>query len=138
VYAIPDKVIIHILGENEKATPSGYNHKVVVYEATFKAGLYFSLPPMIRELLAKLNLAPSQIKPNIWVLLVSFCILWRMALGLGEHPSVKEFLAFYRLEKFGHGWSFQGVPNSSYCKTSGTQGITTNGASFSFPAVTGS
>jgi hypothetical protein len=63
---------------------------------------------MIHKLLTELNLARSQIKPNMWVLMVSFCILWKMALGPSYHPSVKEFLAFYRPAKFGHGWSFQG------------------------------
>jgi hypothetical protein len=64
----------------------------------------------IYELLTELNLAPSQVKPNGWVLLLSFCILWRRALGLGEHPSAKEFLAFYRSARFSYGWSFQGRP----------------------------
>jgi hypothetical protein len=56
------------------------------------------------------KLSSSQVKPNRWVLLVSFCILWKMALWFGYHLSVKEFLAFYRPAKFGHGWSFQGCP----------------------------
>jgi hypothetical protein len=74
-YAIPEEVIICIPRKNEGATPSGYNREVVVYEAMFKAGLSLPLPLMIHELLTELNLAPSQIKPNGWVLLVSFCIL---------------------------------------------------------------
>ena len=73
----------------------------------FKAGLTLPLLPMIRELLAKLNLAPSQIKPNGWVLLISFNILWPMVIELGMRPIVKKFLTFYMPGKFGHEWSFQ-------------------------------
>ena len=110
MYSIPEEAIIRIPGKNEGATPSSYNHEVAIYEVMFKMGLCLPLPSMIRELLKELNLARSQIKPNRWVLLVSFCILWPMALGLGDHPSIKELLAFYRLAMFGHGWSFQGHP----------------------------
>ena len=95
-YAIPDEVSIRIPDNNKGATLSGYNHKVVVYEVMFKVGLSLSLPPMVCKLLTELNLAPIQIKPNGWVLLVSFCILWKMAMGLGKHSSVREFLAFYK------------------------------------------
>jgi hypothetical protein len=77
-YAIPDEMVIRIPGKEEGATPSVYNREVVVYEAMFKAGLSLPLPPLIRELLTELNLAPSQVKPIGWVLLVSFCILWKM------------------------------------------------------------
>jgi hypothetical protein len=106
-YAIPDDVAIRIPGKNEGATPSPNNREVAVYEAMFKAGLTLPLLPMMRELLTELNLAPSQVKPNAWVLLVSFCILWKTVLGLNEHPSAREFLAFYRPANFGDGWCFQ-------------------------------
>jgi hypothetical protein len=106
-YAIPDDVAIRIPGKNEGATPSPNNREVAVYEAMFKAGLTLQLLPMMRELLTELNLAPSQVKPNAWVLLVSFCILWKTVLGLNEHPSAREFLAFYRPANFGDGWCFQ-------------------------------
>jgi hypothetical protein len=100
-YAIPDKVVIRIPGKKEGATPSVYNHEVVVYEAMFKARLSLPFPQLIRELLTELNLAPSQVKPTGWVLLVLFCVLWKMALGRDAHPSAKEFLSFYRPMNYG-------------------------------------
>ena len=109
-YAIPDEVAIRIHEKDEGATPSDYNCKVAVYEVMFKAELSLLLPSMIHKLLIKLYLVLSQVKPNGWVLLVSFCILWKMALGLNTHQSAREFLFFYRPTKFGHGWSFQGHP----------------------------
>jgi hypothetical protein len=95
-YVIPDDVIIRITGKVEGATPLAYNRDVVIYEAMFKAGLSLPLNPQFCELLTELNLAPSQIKPTRWVLLVSFCILWKMAQGRDAYPSVREFLSFYR------------------------------------------
>jgi hypothetical protein len=109
-YAIPNDVIIHIPRKVEGATPSGYNHEVTVYEVMFKAGLSLPLNPLFYRLLAELNLAPSQIKPTGWVLLVSFCILWKMAERHNAFPSVKEFLSFYRPANYREGWSFQGCP----------------------------
>jgi hypothetical protein len=110
-YAIPDDVTIRILGKVEGATPSAYNREVAVYEAMFKAGLSLPLNPLFCGLLVELNLAPSQIKPTGWVLLVSFCIMWKMAQGRDAYPSVREFLSFYRPTNYRKGWSFQGRPH---------------------------
>lgn len=82
-YAIPEGVVIQIPNLNEGAVPSAYNREVAVYEVMFRAGLCFPLPPLIRELLMELNLAPSQVKPNGWRLHVSFCVLWLMVFGVG-------------------------------------------------------
>jgi hypothetical protein len=109
-YAIPDEVVIRIPGKKEGATPSIYNHEVVVYEAMFKARLSLSFPQLIRDLLTELNLAPIQVKPTGWVLLVLFCVLWKVTLGRDAHPSAKEFLSFYRPVNYGQGWIFQGHP----------------------------
>jgi hypothetical protein len=105
-YGIPETVTIRIPGQHEGANPLSYNRETVVYEAMFKAGLTLPLPPMIRELLAELNLAPSQIKPNGWVLLISFNVLWSIVMGRGVRPTVKEFLTFYKPGRYGDGWSF--------------------------------
>jgi hypothetical protein len=69
----------------------------------FKAGLTLPLSPMIHELLAELNLAPSQIKPNGWVLLISFNVLWSIIMGRGVRPTVKEFLTSYKPARYGNG-----------------------------------
>jgi hypothetical protein len=110
-YAIPNNVSICIPGKMEGATPSAYNSEVAVYDAMFKAELNLLLNPPFRRLLAELNLAPSQIKPTRWVLLVSFCILWKMAQGRDANTSVIEFLSFYRPTNYREGWSFQGHPH---------------------------
>jgi hypothetical protein len=62
--AISGKVAIRILGPNEGVELSFKVKEIVVYEAMLKAGLRLPIPPMVRELLVELNLAPIEIKPN--------------------------------------------------------------------------
>ncbi|KAL5823374.1 hypothetical protein ACOSQ4_021274 [Xanthoceras sorbifolium] len=45
------------------------------YELPFRQGLRFSVPYLIRRLLALLNMAPNQLMPNSWRLLLSIEVL---------------------------------------------------------------
>lgn len=62
--AILDSVKIIIPDASAQAKPDDLIHEVCGYEQMFKASVRLSFPPEVWELLSKLRLAPSQIKPN--------------------------------------------------------------------------
>ena len=70
----------------------------VCYEADFTSGLCFPVHPFIRELFAYLHLAPTQLVPNSWQIVVSCMVVWMFA---NDRDIIKkdEFLHFYRLRK---------------------------------------
>jgi hypothetical protein len=58
------------------------------------AGFRFPFPEIARELLVRLGVAPSQIKPNGWRYLFASFVLWRTKLQ--KRMTIDEFLTIYR------------------------------------------
>jgi hypothetical protein len=67
---------------------------VCLYE--INVGFRLPFPNIFRELFCQLKLAPRQIKPNGWKYLMSYCLLWPMALGKDFMLTIRELLAIYR------------------------------------------
>ena len=78
--------------------------EVGLHEDSLKAGLRFPIPREVREVLAYLNLAPSQLLPNAWRTLLACSVLWPSVFGAKHRLSVKEFLYCYRPEEKYVGW----------------------------------
>ena len=68
------------------------------YEIDFTSGLHFPIHPFVREPFSYLHLAPAQLVPNSWRILVSCMVVW-MSANDGDVIRRDEFLNFYRLRK---------------------------------------
>ena len=77
-FQFPDLVKIGILSDEGRACHS-YANEVCFYEADFTSGLCFLVHPFVRELFSYLHLAPTQLVPNFWRILVSCMVVWMSA-----------------------------------------------------------
>jgi hypothetical protein len=76
-YQIPEDVVLRIPESDEVACSSKYGD-VAFYEADFNAGVRFPLQPLMRELLACLNISPGQLAPNAWRTVVACMVMWKV------------------------------------------------------------
>ena len=68
------------------------------YEAAFLNGLRFSVHSFIMELLNHFKIAPGQLMPNLWRIVVSCMEIW-LATTKGEMIRVDEFTFLYCLKE---------------------------------------
>ena len=96
-FQFPDSVKIRIPSDKERACHS-YANEVCFYEADFTSSLCFPVHPFNRDLFSYLHLAPAQLVPNSWQILVSCMVVW-MSVNEGDIIRRDEFLHFYCLRK---------------------------------------
>ena len=78
--------------------------EVCFYEAAFLCGLRFPVHPFIMKLLHYLNIAPGQLMPNLWRIVISCMVIW-MIIANDDMITLNEFIHLYRLKeskKFGY------------------------------------
>ena len=82
--------------------------EVCFYKADFVNGLHFPIHPFIRELFFHLLLAPAQLVPNSWRIVICCMVVW-MSANDGDTIRIDEFLHFYRLRqsKIPRIWEFK-------------------------------
>ena len=95
-YQIPSDVILRIPDFDERACCPKYDGDIAFYEADFRAGLRFPIPPFVRELLDYLSLASRQVGQNGWQTIISCMVMWRVSSNGQEDLSVDEFLFCYK------------------------------------------
>lgn len=103
VYQIPESVSLRVPTIDEWACfclPG----EVVIFEQTLKAGLQFSIPLFIHQLLTYIRLAPDQIMPNSWRILIAYIVLWPACSGGQDHITIPEFLYCYKAAEMHSGW----------------------------------
>jgi hypothetical protein len=106
-YQIPRSIKLRAPESDERVSVFTGRDEVGMHEDSLKAGLRFPIPREAREVLAYLSLAPSQLMPNAWRILLACSVLWPSVLGAKHRLSVKEFLYCYRLEeKYTGVWTF--------------------------------
>ena len=75
-----------------------YANEVCFYKANFVSGLRFPIPPFLRELFSYLFLAPTQLVPNLWRIVIWCMVMW-MSANDGDTIRIDEFLHLYRLRR---------------------------------------
>ncbi|KAL2512028.1 Plus3 domain-containing protein [Abeliophyllum distichum] len=107
-YMIPDDIEFFVLGPNDRVDdpPLGC---VALNQVVLAAGLRLPFPRMARKFLREWGIAPTQLCPNGWRILVGFLILWNQ-LGF-PRPSAKEFNSLYSFKLDGKmsGWWYASV-----------------------------
>ena len=88
---------IRIPSDEDRACHS-YANEVCFYEVYFTKGLHLPVHPFVWELFAYLHLAPTQLVPNSWQIVISCMVEWMFA-NDGDFIKKDEFLQFYRLRK---------------------------------------
>lgn len=96
-HQIPDEFHLRVpdYGNNVCSINKG---DIVLYRAFFEAGLRLPFHPFIGELLRRLGLAPGQLTPNAWRIIVCWLNLWQSGEDSAE-LSVDKFLYLYQLRK---------------------------------------
>jgi hypothetical protein len=96
---IPPFVKVRFAERGAGAIVRSDRHEVCVYETMFRAGFRLPFLPMVRELLAYLDLSPHQIAPNAWRFLYGCMVLWPLALGKEHQLTAREFLHLHRVHR---------------------------------------
>ena len=68
------------------------------YEAAFLSELRFPIHPFIMELSGHFNIAPGQLMPNSWRIVISYMGIWLVATD-GDMVKVDEFMNLYHLKE---------------------------------------
>uniref|UniRef100_A0A2N9F591 Transposase (putative) gypsy type domain-containing protein n=1 Tax=Fagus sylvatica TaxID=28930 RepID=A0A2N9F591_FAGSY len=89
-YQVSEDVVLRIPNSDEQAC--SHAEDVALYESTLTAGLRFPVQPFIRELLDFLSLAPGQVAPNRWRVIISFMVMWKESNDGLDDITVEEFL----------------------------------------------
>jgi hypothetical protein len=91
-YDIPPSISLHFLDKSTKMIDRPGD--IYVYERMFMVGVLLLFPPIIRELLSFLHVAPRQLMPNGWKYFFSTFLLWPSEFPV-ETLLVSEFLNIY-------------------------------------------
>ncbi|KAL2534862.1 Plus3 domain-containing protein [Abeliophyllum distichum] len=108
MYSVPAEIEFIAPGPNDQAhdPPLGC---VALNQAVLAAGLRLPFPRIVRKFLREWGIAPTQLCPNGWRILLGFLILWDQ-FGFPQ-PSVWEFNSLYSFKSDGRrsGWWYASV-----------------------------
>ena len=68
-----------MIPSDEDRACHSYADEVCFYEADFASDLHLLIHPFVRELFAYLHLAPAQLVPNSWRIVIFFMVVWMFA-----------------------------------------------------------
>ena len=95
-FPFPDRVRVRLPSEEERACHF-FLGEVCFYEVAFLCGLRFPIHPFVMELLGHFGIAPGQLMPNLWRIVVSLMGIWLVATD-GDMIKVDELVYLYRLK----------------------------------------
>ena len=95
-FQFPERVRVHLLSEEERAYHF-FPREVCFYESAFVCGLRFPVHPFLMELLDHFSIAPRQLMPNSWRIMVGCMGIWLAAMN-GDMLRVDELVYLYRLK----------------------------------------
>ena len=92
-YQVPGDVVLRMPNLDEQACSPVED--VAFYESMLTTSLHFPIQPFIRELLDFLSLAPGQVAPNGWRVIISSMVMWRESSNGLNDITVEEFLYYF-------------------------------------------
>ncbi|KAL2487434.1 Plus3 domain-containing protein [Abeliophyllum distichum] len=108
MYRVPDDVEFVVPGPDDRADdpPLG---TVALNQAILAAGLRLPFPRVVRKFLREWGIAPTQLCPNGWRILIGLLVLWDQ-LGF-PRPSIGDFHSLYSFKSDGKrsGWWYASV-----------------------------
>ena len=96
-FQFPEGTRARLPRKDEKACAFAHG-EVCFYKVAFSCGLRFPVHPFIMKLLQHLNLAPGQLMPNSWRIVISYMVIWT-TISDGDMLTVNEFVHLYHLKK---------------------------------------
>ena len=95
IFQFPERVRVR-QPNNEDRACHFFPSEICFYEAAFSCGLRFPVRPFIIELLDHFGIAPRQLMPNSWRIVVNCMEIWLTAIG--DMIKVGELVHTYRLK----------------------------------------
>ena len=106
-FQFPECVHVH-RPTNEDRACHFFLGEVCFYEATFTCGLRLPIHPFIMELLGFFGIAPGQLMPNLWRIVVNYMEIWLAANE--DMIKVGELVHLYRLKELKEYGYYELVP----------------------------
>ena len=95
-FQFPERVHVRRPGSDDLACHF-FPGEVCFYEATFTCGLRLPVHPLVMELLGYFGIAPGQLMPNSWRIVINCIEIWLAANG--DMIKVSELIYLYRLKE---------------------------------------
>ena len=95
-FQFPERVRVRLPSKEERAC-NFFPGEVCFYESSFAYGLRFPVHPFLMELLDHFDVAPRQLMPNSWRIVVNCMGIWLAAMD-GDMLRVDELVYLYRLK----------------------------------------
>ena len=96
-FQFPDETRARFPRKGEKTCAFAHG-EVCFYEVVFLCGLRFPVHPFIMALLSHLNIAPRQLMPNSWRIIISCMVIWT-TIADGDMITFNEFVHLYCLKE---------------------------------------
>ncbi|KAL2525040.1 Uncharacterized protein Adt_10094 [Abeliophyllum distichum] len=108
MYRVPDDVEFIVPGPDDRADDPSLG-TVALNQAILAAGLRLPFPRVVRKFLREWGIAPTQLCPNGWRILIGLLVLWDQ-LGF-PRPSIGDFHSLYSFKSDGKrsGWWYASV-----------------------------
>ncbi|KAK0575194.1 hypothetical protein LWI29_035354 [Acer saccharum] len=128
-FDLPNSVTLMLSGDRAVWSPP--ENAVTIYGAMLSCGVTLPLQPFIARFLAEAQIAPAQLAPNSYRILMCLCLIWKLK-GYGP-PTPHEIHHFYTLRQAGNGgtyfllslpmenWIPEGVANPGQVEISGDE-----------------
>ncbi|KAK0575837.1 hypothetical protein LWI29_007971 [Acer saccharum] len=101
-FDIPDSVTLMLPGDRAVWNPP--ENAVAIYGAMLSCGVTLPLQPFIARFLTEAQIAPAQLAPNSYRILMCLCLMWKLK-GYGP-PTPREIRHFYTLRQAGNGGTY--------------------------------
>ncbi|KAK1588630.1 hypothetical protein Q3G72_025213 [Acer saccharum] len=101
-FDLPDSVTLMLPGDRVVWNPP--ENTVTIYGAMLSCGVTLPLQPFISRFLAEAQIAPAQLAPNSYRILMCLCLMWKLK-GYGP-PTPREIRHFYTLRQAGNGGTY--------------------------------